>query len=85
MEDSNQIQALYKAGQFLRSNKDARKNFEHSLHLVVLLDELLIEDGLWKTNSSKTMICIQTYGYCYLLCNIKIAMIKEGLGIGPKR
>ena len=49
------------------------------------MDEHLLEDGLWKTNSSKTMTCIRTYGYVYLYCNLKIAMIKEGLGIGPER
>ena len=85
MEEPNQIQALYEAGQFLRSNEDARTNFEHTLHRGVFMDEHLLEDGLWKTNSSKTMTCIQTYGYCYLYCNIRIAMIKEGLGIGPER
>ena len=85
MGESNQIQALYEARQFLRSNEDARTNFEHTLHRGVFMDEHLMEDGLWKTNSSKTMTCIQTYGYCYLLYNIKIAMIKEGLGVGPER
>ena len=85
MEESNQIQALHEAGQFLQSNEDTRTQFEQSLHHGVFMDEHLLEDGLWRTNSSKTMTCIRTYGYVYLYCNLRIAMIKEGLGIGPER
>ena len=85
MGESNQTQALHEVGQFLRSKEDARTNFEQSLHHAIFWDDLLMREVLWKTNSSKTMTCIQTYGYCYFYGNIKIAMIKEGLGIGPER
>ena len=83
MTEPNQIQALHKAGQYLRSNEDDRKNFENRLHLAVFQNELYVQDGLWKTNPSREMTCIQLFGYWYFLNNIKVAMTKEMLGLGP--
>ena len=41
--------------------------------------------GSWKTNQSKTLTCIYLFGEWYLYHNLRVAMLKEVVGMGPER
>ena len=41
--------------------------------------------GPWRSSPSNDMICIQPFGEYYLLHNIRVAMLKEVMGLGPQR
>ena len=85
MDTDNQTQALYKLSQILhRVNKETRRKFERAASLV---NFGFWRPGqmpkIWKSNQNKDMICIQLFGQHWLLQNLRIAMLKEVVGIGP--
>ena len=41
--------------------------------------------GPWRSSPSGDMISIQLFGEYYLLHNIRVAMLKEVVGLGPQR
>ena len=41
--------------------------------------------GPWKTNPSKDMTCFELFGQHYLLNSLRVAMLKEAVGVGPQR
>ena len=41
--------------------------------------------GLWKSNPTNDMTCIQLFGEWYLYNNLRVAMLKEVVGLGPQR
>ncbi len=41
--------------------------------------------GVWKANSSRDMVCIRFTDYPRLIGNLRLALTKEGLGLGPQR
>ena len=78
MDINNQEQALYKLSQILHRDKETRRKFERAASLATFEfwgpRQML---GMWKSNQSKDMICIQLFGQHWLLQNLRVAMLKE--------
>ena len=63
MDTYNHEQALYELSQILHRDKETRRKFEHAASLVTFgFWELGQMQGMWKSNESKDMICIQLFG-----------------------
>ena len=41
--------------------------------------------GPWKSSPNDDITCIQLFGEGYLLDNLRVAMLKEVVGLGPQR
>ena len=83
MDTDNQEQALYKLSQTLQGDKEARHKFERAASLATFkfwgLGQM---PRMWKSNRSKDMTCIQLIGQHWLLQNLRVAMLKETIGVG---
>ena len=83
MANPNQVQAIHEAGQFLQANEEARENFEHQAHLATFQNGIMAYVGLWKSNPTNDLTCIQLFGEWHLYNNLRVAMLKEVVGLGP--
>ncbi len=85
MVNPNQSQALYEMSQILSGDRDSRSRFERharDVHIGNLRGGLI---GPWRTNPSNDITCIEFMGTPFLLGSLRIAMLKEIIGIGPQR
>ena len=86
MDTDNQEQALYKLSQILNKDEETRRKFERATSLATFefwgLGQM---SGMWNSNQSKDMICIQLFGQHWLLQNFRVAMLKEVVGVGPQQ
>ena len=87
MGESNREQALHEMSQVLSERGSVRANLER--HLTVTHFGHLPRGGFfvgpWRTSPSGDITCIELMGLPFLLGNLKIAMFKEAMGIGPSR
>ena len=65
-------------------SKDRREDFvkKYSDHLFFNHPPEI--SGIWRTNCTK-ITCVALWGTTLLLNNLKVAMIKEALGLGPQK
>lgn len=86
MATDNQDQALYEMSQIMQGDKESRHNFERAVSLATFgfwgLGQI---HGPWKISPDRDMTCIQLFGQHYLLQNIRVAMLKEVVGLEPQR
>ena len=71
--------------QILSGDKDSRAKFKRharDVHFGNLRGGLI---GPWRTNPSNDITCIEFMETPYLLGSLRIAMLKEIIGIGPQR
>ena len=87
MEDPNQSQTVYKISQILSGDFSARASFEQ--HLGTSYFGHIQRGGAhirpWRTNPRGDMTCIDLLASPYLLGSLRIAILKEIIGIGPQR
>ena len=86
MASDNQEQALYKLSHILHRDSEIRCSFEY----VICMGTFGFWDtgpnlAIWRRNRNQDMICIQLFGQEWLLKNLKVAMLREVIGIGPQR
>ena len=63
MDTDNQEQALYELSQILHRDEETRRQFECATSLVTFgFWGPRQMPGMWKSNESKDMICIQLFG-----------------------
>ena len=86
MAINNQDQSLYKLSQIFQGDKEANQKSERAASLATFgfwgPGQIL---GQWRSNRSKNITCIQLIGEHFLLQNIRIAMLKEVVRLGPQR
>ena len=83
---NNQDQALYKLSQIFQGDKEAKRKFEHVASLATFGFWGPIQmPGQWRSSLTKNITCIQLIRQHCLLQNIRIAMLKEFVGLGSQQ
>ena len=82
---SNQEQALYEMLQILSGDWIALLNFESWARMVTFGNLIGGLVGPWRTNPRQDITCINLFERHYLLNSLKVAMLKEAVGVGPQR
>lgn len=85
MAISNQDQALYEMSQILQGDREARLDFEFSATMLTFGIWGPRLPTFWQYSPRSEMLCIQVFGEENLLKNLKLAMLKEVVGLGPQR
>ena len=86
MANTNQDQALYEMSQMLEGDYVARLRFEQHIRASNFGNRrggAFV--GPWRTNPRGDITCIDLLWSPYLLGSLRIAMLKEIIGIGPQR
>lgn len=83
MAGPSQSQALYEMSQILHGDREAREQFDwHSTMITMHFWDPTIT---WRFNEVKNITRVRLEGERYLRGNLKLAMIKEFVGIAPER
>ena len=85
MANPTQAQAIHEISQYLQADGNAREDFEDQAYIAAFRNWIMAYIGHWKINSSRTMTCIQLKEEWPLYNNLRVAMIKEVVGLGPQR
>ena len=85
MANSNQDQALYEMSQILQGDWEAGMVFKAHASMVTFGYLGGGMGGPWRSSLSDDMTSIHRFGKSYLLKNIRLAMLKEVVGLGPQR
>ena len=85
MASPNQEQALYEVSQILRGDEEARLNFERHASMRTLGFYNPNATEAWKSNPSRDITRIHLSRGVYFVENIRLALLKEAVGLGPRR
>ena len=85
MATPNQSQALYEMSQILNEDWWAGFVFEVHAHMVTFGYWGRSLTGPWRPNLVGYMVDVQLFGQDSLLKNLRIAILKEAVGLGPQR
>ena len=85
MATPNESQALYEMSQILREDEWAGLSFEAHACMITFGYWGRGEGRIWRPNPSGDMVDVQLLGHVSLLNNLRVAMLKEAVGMGPQR
>ena len=84
-----QPQALYELSQILTEDRWARESFEDHLRVGQWGARSVRNNGMnsgpWRTRPAGDITCVDLTWSPFLLGSLRIAMLKETIGIGPQR